>query len=252
MKTSLSDMDFYKDICQIFVNDDNAFAHFRTYGPDYNRVIEHVSQAQGQQYLISALGTYPRLIDNLDRVRKNDAVGRPAVYPYSNVGLFSPTTLRYAKVMADIYKHMGGFDIGKNVIEIGGGYGGQCRIINEFMNPETYTIIDLPIVNQLQEKYLSRFHTCPIEYVCDPTLEELKGKKFDFVISNWAFDELLPEYQEIYFETIIKNSKHGYLSGRYSADVVHPGHMTVDRFKDWCDIRPYDPSPFIECQIITW
>lgn len=248
MKTSITDIDSYKNICQVFLDDENAFNQFRAYHKYYNSVLEHVTQRLGQQYLDLLLSTYPSITENWERVRLNDKIGKPRVYKYPFAGMFSPTTLRYTKVMADIYCKMGGFDIGKEVIEIGGGYGGQCRIINEFMSPERYTIVDLPVVNKLQEKYLSNYDTCKLEFVSDHSLIQLKGRQFDFVISNFAFDELLPEFQEIYFEIIIRSSKHGYLSGQYT----HLGHMSIDRFKDWCDIREYTPYLGSDYHIITW
>jgi hypothetical protein len=130
MKTSLTDIDSYKNICQVFLDNENAFAQFRSYSNDYNRVLEHVTIETGIEYLSLAITACPELIDNLDKARINDLVGKPKTHLYpGGIGRFSPTTLRYVKVMADIYKMMGGYDAGNEIVEIGGGYGGQCRII---------------------------------------------------------------------------------------------------------------------------
>jgi len=251
MKTSLSDVDFYKNACNLFVNDARAFSTFRS-NTQYRRVLEHVPEDKGKEYLDIAMKNCPWLIDRLDDIRKNDSVGSPRVYGYKGYGLFSPTTLRYLKVMTDIYKDLGSADMGNHVIEIGGGYGGQARILGEFMEFKKYSIIDLGVVCRLQEKYLFHFKKPDPHWIMPEWIENMKRDKFDFVISNFAFDELLPETQKIYFDHVIKNSKHGYLSGRFSGKNIYKDHMTIDKFKDWCDIRPYTPNPGIECQIITW
>ena len=248
MKTSLTDIDSYKNICQLFVDNDEAFKNFRWYrgNRNYNRVLEHVPPHTGSIYLDLLLDAYPDI--DLDRARKNDSVGRPEVYYYSHNGKFSPTTLRYTKVMADIYKQMDSFKIGGTVIEVGGGYGGQFRIISEFMQFDKYIIVDLDIVTKLQRKYLNYFLLRMPYFFVPEDVEKLKDDEFDFVISNFAFDELLPDTKRLYFEKIIKKSKHGYLSGRFD----RKGCIGLKAFKDWTDIRRYAPDIGPEFNIITW
>jgi len=41
------------------------------------------------------------------------------------------------------------------IVEIGGGYGGQCKIIYDCFEPISYLMIDLGELLKLQEKYLN-------------------------------------------------------------------------------------------------
>ena len=63
------------------------------------------------------------------RFRENDRLGSPLTCDYDACGRFSPTTLRYAKVYSDLMRLFRDLD-GQRIIEIGGGYGGQCFVIH--------------------------------------------------------------------------------------------------------------------------
>jgi len=250
-KTSITDTASYKNICQFFIRDEDAFRRFRNYSHDYNRVLEHVKQKKGEEYFDIAIENCPWLIDRLDDIRKNDSVGSPRVFGYRGYGLFSPTTLRYTKVMTDIYNDLGSPDMGDKVIEIGGGYGGQQRILNEFMTFKYYYTVDLEEVCALQEKYLSNFEPIFGGWIYPEGVKSLKTK-FDFVISNFAFNELIREYQELYFEKIISKSKHGYISGIFD-DVDRMGLEEIEKLlPNTCKIRKYLPDTGFNCHIITW
>ena len=99
-------------------------------------------------------------------------------------------------------------DIGKNICEIGGGYGGQLVQLDSFFKINTYTIFDLPDVNKLVAKY------CEITKVkcrlITKEIEEIDDTKYDFFISNYAFSEL-PKSIQIQYLPILKNSKKGYM-----------------------------------------
>ena len=98
MKTSLTDIDSYKNICKYFVNNKDAFEKFRSFSRDYNSVLEHVSINKGKEYLQLSLENYPNLKKHFERARLNDTIGSPATGVYGDAGEFSPTTLRYIKV----------------------------------------------------------------------------------------------------------------------------------------------------------
>jgi hypothetical protein len=87
-----------------------------------------------------------------------------------------------------------------------------------------------------------------MRFIAPDQVRKLRGERFDLVISNFAFDELLLHHQEIYFNEILKNSRHGYISGRFDRE----GHMGLEMFKDWADIRIYTPDTGFNCHIITW
>ena len=68
---------------------------------------------------------YPQLISKFSEYQKNDSVGNPKTFDFENFGKFSPTTLRYVKVLGDLIVHgmlaSGGTDIDW-LIEHNGGF----------------------------------------------------------------------------------------------------------------------------------
>ena len=212
MKTSGTDVDSYKNICELFVSDDDKFRTFRNSSHAYNWVLEHVTFPLGQKYLEEILSGGERPAALFEWARKNDMVGSPKVHNYGRYGVFSPTTLRYLKVLTDIEES---FDINEDtrIVEIGGGYGGQCRLIKDYFKVKNYSMIDLPVVLKLQEKYLKRFDINDVHYYEKP--EDFDGQIIDLVISNFAFNELAPSVQWDYFEHIVSRAKMGYISGRW-------------------------------------
>jgi putative sugar O-methyltransferase len=144
-ESATSGNDDYLAACRMATLDAGAFADFRRH-PDYTKVLEHVSEGLGHQYLqlISAQGRARR---GLHEAAKNDDVGNPRTMRLDSGLVISPTTLRYLKVADDIETHFGSID-GADVIEIGIGYGGQCRILDSLFKLSSYTLVDLrPVLN---------------------------------------------------------------------------------------------------------
>ena len=167
MKTSWSDRLEYTDICKLFCEDDEIFNSFRDYNQSYNEVLEHVNSKMGRDYLDIALINVPTLQDSMAEFLRNDEVGKPTTFYFQRIDReCSPTTLRYIKVLSDL--------IGKDlitktepqtVVEIGGGYGGQCRIIHAYNPNVKYYIVDLKEPLMLQEKYLARFGITNVTFI---------------------------------------------------------------------------------------
>lgn len=123
----------------------------------------------------------------------------------------SPTTIRYAKVLCDILSMFDTAGI-HSIAEIGIGYGGQCRLIRSKLPQAMYTLVDLPEVLGLAEKYLRHYEECRenIRYVDGGHF--YLNDDYDLVISNYAFSELRREVQDMYLSKIILNSKRGYIT----------------------------------------
>lgn len=203
----------YKSICELAARDAEVFKNFKRH-PDYKRVLEHVSYNQGLEYLNIIKKT--ELIDYMIQFAKNDIIGNPEVFYYKDIDMsISPTTLRYIKVLADLIEIFGSLD-NKHIIEIGGGYGGQCKIIHELFNPESYTIVDLPEALELDKIYLQEID---VKYKTSDFDEH-----YDLCISNYAFTEIDKNYQEIYLRDIIKKSDNGYITSN-----IFPGNNTMSR-----------------------
>ena len=155
-----------------------SFERFKS-NTDYTAVLEHVGYEEGKQYLKEIDIDY---LDKLDEVKKNDSIGQPNTYEYPSIGEISPTTIRYIKNTSDIIKKFGtSFD---SIVEIGGGYGGLCKVMSSFVKFEQYLLLDLEECNMLSRKYLSYFNLPTMSYQAEEIVDV--EDNFDLLISNYA------------------------------------------------------------------
>jgi phospholipid N-methyltransferase len=208
LKTSLSDNENYPNFCLKAANDLLVFENFRQ-NEIYRQILEHVDIKTGELYLDEIIETRPDLINEIDKIKANDIYGNPGFYEYKTIGKICPSTLRYAKVLADLLNHFDSLD-GLKIAEIGAGYGGQCRIINAISKPEEYTLVDIKPALLLAQTYLDGYILSSVMRYT--TMNELKKEAYDLIISNYAFTELRSDIQDVYLDKIILNSKHGYIT----------------------------------------
>ena len=193
----------YLNVCNYAANSDEFFKQFKSH-PAYRHVLEHVSYEEGQQYLKEIDIDY---LDKLEEVKENDSLGSPVIYEYPSVGEISPTTIRYIKNTSDIINKFGNsFD---SIVEIGGGYGGLCKVLSSFIKFEQYLLLDLEECNLLSRKYLSHFNLPTLSYRSEE-IDEI-DENFDLLISNYAFSECHKEVQQDYIERFIKKSNNFYI-----------------------------------------
>ena len=121
---SLSDNDSYPAACARAARDSRLFACFRSEAA-YTHILEHVGADLGAEYL-RLLAADRVIMEALDEFRRNDDYGGPQTVDYPGVGRFSPTTLRYIKVLKDLKTYFGSLDA-MRICEIGVGYGGQTK-----------------------------------------------------------------------------------------------------------------------------
>jgi len=208
-KSISGSMESYLDVCRSASHNSKTFANFRR-NPAYTEVLEHVSQQQGQEYL-RLLSPASRARQNIAEAAKNDDIGNPATMRLDSGLRISPTTLRYLKVADDMEKLFGGASLdGANVIEIGVGYGGQCRILDSLFKIKHYTLVDLNPVLNLAAEFLSNFPlSCTLRFM---TMNELSPQPYDFALSNYSFSELSREVQDVYFAKALQHSRAGYIT----------------------------------------
>jgi putative sugar O-methyltransferase len=208
LKTSLSDNQLYPDFCLKASNDMLIFSNFRK-NEVYRMILEHINRKTGQLYLNEIKKTYSDLLKSIDKIKENDLYGNPDIYEYEHIGKICPSTLRYTKVLADLLNTFHLLD-GLKIVEIGVGYGGQCRIINSISKPKEYTLIDIKPALLLAQCYLDGYIlSSSMKY---KTMNELQKEEYDLIISNYAFTELKREIQDVYLEKVILNSKCGYIT----------------------------------------
>lgn len=197
----------YRLMCKLAAEHEDVFKLFKR-NKYYRKVLEHTTREQGQDYvnIIEKIGG--DLLKYFPKFQENDKFGSPIVFPYS-VGNFSPTTLRYVKVLADLKNFFTSLkDLA--VVEIGGGYGGQCKIISDVYAVSAYAIIDLDVVVPLIKRYLAALN---VECYCVLTQSQVNNsKRYDLVISNYAFSELPKNLQRQYTDEILAHAQRGYIT----------------------------------------
>ena len=212
----------YLQACRAASQGSDFFRGFKSH-PAYRHVLEHVSYEEGKQYLDEIKIDYK---DKLDEIKENDALGTPVTCTYDGVGTISPTTIRYLKNTSDIVTKFGtSFN---SIVEIGGGYGGLCKVLSSFVDFEQYLLLDLEECNMLSRKYLSHFDLPTMSYQAEEIVE--LEDRFDLLISNYALSECNRETQMMYIERFVKNSDKFYLMhNNFHAD---NGNMSYEEFLD--------------------
>ena len=212
-RTSVTDDGAYPRLCEQAARDPAVFASFKRH-PAYTPVLEHVTPDEGAEYLRITLAQTPSFAALLDRFRKNDRLGTPHVSDYGPHGTFSPTTLRYVKVMSDLVQLFGSLD-GLRIIEIGCGYGGQCFTVHVASQPRAYALVDLEPCLRLQKVYLTELGVANVSFV--PPERAADDAAYDLVVSNYAFSECTRDVQDEYLTRVLQNSKRGYLTCNWIA-----------------------------------
>lgn len=236
------------------VREYKVFARFKAH-PHYRSVLEHVSAEVGQQYLDVMKGEAADLVAAIERFKINDIVGSPIRFEYDQVGLISPTTLRYLKVASDLRQLFGDLQ-GKKIVEIGVGYGGQLLVLDQLYRFSAYRLCDLQPVLALTSRYLES-HILNSSYETQ-TLNQNDGTEtYDLVISNYAFAELPAPLQRKYIEKILSRSRCGYLtmdSGKPNS-CFKENHLMVEELQvmlPGCEILEEVPNTWPDNYIVVW
>lgn len=211
-RTSISDSDQYGYtlFCEMASKSDKVFNNFR-HNRAYREIVEDVGYdiGEGCWNIIRAKKISDKV---LNECWKNDLVGGAETYYYDGLTKpVAPATMRYVKIMLEIMELFGKVD---NVVEIGVGYGGQCRLISKFCSVDSYCLVDIPQALGVSRKYLSRFFSerkmAKYRFVDGTSLNEIIDS--GLVISNYAFSELCREVQNTYLNDIIKHAEKGYIT----------------------------------------
>lgn len=225
MRTSISDTDNYKNICRNASINKNVFNNFKR-DPSYVEILEHSSVEDGFKYIEFIKKNEEFLTQEvLSKFKENDEQGNPNIVKFPEpFGWFSPSTLRYVKILLDLKNIFGTLE-NKKIIEIGVGYGGQSKLIMDYFNVSEYNFVDLPEVLDLTKNYLKKYNYKNLNFY---TIDELPDKDFDIVISNYAFTECEKNIQNVYLDKIINKSKSGYIIGNYIGNFFNINVMTSE------------------------
>lgn len=207
LRSSLSDNGEYPAFCAEAAADPRVFATFRR-APGYSEILEHVPSRLGKRYL-DVIRQDPASVASAMSMCASDTVGDPITFHYAGFGDASPTTLRYLKVAEDLKRHFGSEDWSR-ILEIGVGYGGQCRVLCGLFPVTEYVLVDLPPVLALTKRFLSASRVdTPTAYI---SADSTQPAQSDLVISNYAYSELRREVQEEYFQHFVEGTPRGYMT----------------------------------------
>ena len=208
-------------VCEDAVNKDS---HFHTFKEDrrFTTILEHTSAENSQQFMNQIIDWYPEYVNKIDwdLVKQNDSIGGAHIIDFPQLSekiklkdyKFSPSTVAYTFKALDILNHMRMSKLSNlDILEIGAGYGGQCKIILDLSNLfdikiNSYTLVDLYWPNQLQKKYLTHLgYNKNINFI---SYEGLKSgdenlNKFNYLISIYALGEFTSEVQQFYIDKMI-------------------------------------------------
>lgn len=190
--------------------------------PDVVTMLEHVSFEYADIYLQNLLneGVNPQIIRTICAI--NDEFGNADIRTFRNDIYVSPSSIRYFRHAYDICNLIKSKNLKEvNIIEIGGGYGGLCVILNNLSSVmgitiNKYIIYDLDEAQKLQHYYLSNFIN--IDNIrwksCDnfgSTLI-LNDLERNILVSNYCLSEIPDEYKIKYLNNILPKVHGGYLA----------------------------------------
>jgi putative sugar O-methyltransferase len=221
----------YLNSCAVAASNNIFFETFKSH-PHYVPILEHVGEAGGKKHYDMIKQNNPKLLIDYPNVWSNDSVGSPNVVTIEGRQV-SPTTLRYLNVLSELMNCFGSLD-GLKIVEIGGGYGGQRKIIYDVFSVEDYTIIDLPEVSILQSRYLREFDL-ESKTIFYNNKNYKQGIQYDLVISNYALSEVNNPAQYEYVEDILLDAKRGYLTCNVLPNTDGFSKDNLKLLYDFCD-----------------
>ncbi len=202
----------YSKVCRDAVIDDAVFSEFKR-NESYTEILEHTNYDQGCKYLDLIDRYFKDVNIPFDTLFKNDDYGNPhkeTFYIRDIPRTISPSNLRYLYIGLDILNTLQQQDILEaNIVEIGGGYGGQCLYLHKLaplfnININKYLIFDLPDTVKLIQKYLANFDGIKFKCLTVDNINDIQD--INFVFSNYAYSEFDPSIRKKYFDTILKES----------------------------------------------
>lgn len=197
----------YPAFCKLASENDTVFKTFRRY-ISFVDVVETLSYEFGVEFEQVIMNKYPHFAPRFNKICLDDKVGGPRQRYFNSIGWCSPTTLRYIKVAGDLEKEFG--NLKKfNIVEIGGGCGGQCKVLSDLVGFSHYTIIDIPECTPLIAKFLSTLHISNVRTINNSDVKN--DISSDLVISNYAFSEVDREEQWNYIKYVISLAPRGYI-----------------------------------------
>jgi len=259
-KSELLDLQ-YKEYYDYLSSSDLDLNQFKSH-PSYNIVLEHVWPSLGGEYLQLIKNEFSNEISSID-IRNfcvvNDSTGNPVRHNYGEIledgpsFSCSPSSLRYLYQACLILQHLRKLKTTNrlasnpiHLIEIGAGYGGLALAImlnNDKFGFEkdginSYTLVDLDPVIELQKQYLNNFisfSNMQFKFESASTYgQNIPNNSNNFLISNYAFGEISRKHQEQYINHLFPKIQHGFF--------IWNGCPLYDFGKAWIKVQTERPN----------
>jgi hypothetical protein len=203
----------YIERCKLFSRDESEFLKFRQ-DPVYRKILEGWDDG-GELWLSDIVSRYGvnDIIKYYPKFKKNDIHCSPTIRNYPYIGDACPFTIKYAMNALDI-KNVIPETRFKRIVEVGGGFGSMCLVMDGIHNFESYTIIDLPDVIALTDKYLSLFPEVRsrVDLIpCNDFKKIESCSEFDLFISDSGMAECDLSTQKLYTDQLLHKSRFGYV-----------------------------------------
>jgi putative sugar O-methyltransferase len=232
----------YLSVCKEASTNENIFNEFKR-NLNYTSILEHATKQNGEIYADYILNNNPKLLE-FSKFFENDLYGSPLTYNYGFQNC-SPTTLCYIHILCRLIQKLNTLENFK-IVEIGGGYGGQAKIITDYFNIKQYDIIDLKEATLLQSKYIEKLNIPNTQVYTSDTYD--KNNTYDLVISCYALTEVIEPLQTEYVNSIVLNSKHGFISCN---GPIHSIRSIENKFADTIQRFPIETPGKIVCNTNT-
>lgn len=206
--------------CESAVKDESIFNVFKR-DKDFNTILEHTQDEYSHVFMSQILNKYSNYIQdiNWELIKENDLLGDPYKIEYQELSkvvtldnyIMAPSTVAYTFKALDILSHMKKSSLDDiRIVEIGAGYGGQCKILLDLapifnINIKSYTLIDLYWPNELQKKYLKKLgYIDKVKFISYESLVDNNRKMpaFDYLISVYALGEFSKDIQQFYIDKL--------------------------------------------------
>jgi putative sugar O-methyltransferase len=191
---------YYKIVNDALVDDD-VFNNFKN-RYEYYSIVGMSEKWQSDIWFESIKNNYPYIFNRLNEYSKNDLFCNPNGVTNYDGYLLTPNTLRYINTCCEIYEYFNFNNTEIKVTELGIGYGGLCFMMNKTFNINSYTLIDLPNVYELSNKYLKLLGV-------DNHIQKFNGA--DLFISEFGLSEFDDDEMYEFYEKYLLESKYIYL-----------------------------------------
>jgi len=173
----------------------------------FNYMSDHLTFEQGYKYIQKHLNNEIFQKINWARIKEIDSIGDPELSINIFDNIFSASIFRYIGIAIDILSLIKNKSI--SIVEIGGFYGGQAKMIYELaslfgITIKKYVILDWEYCNIMQRNYLSGLENVECMKVTDYIVEPI-----DLVFSNYYLASIAVEYKPLFFP-IIEQAEKGF------------------------------------------